>query len=178
MSLGRHIWGGEALEAVAELVVLEPSAALPQPRASNRQLNRQLNLIAAHGGETNAEFLNRVEAKMRRISLPLKNAFLCLNGDSGWKATLGRAAIARRIAATLSMSGGQLSLLSAQASNPQVSMELLTLVELVRRDYPGLNIQFLIGSRDERDGDTASSAWGEATSRLKDSPRVTNDEAA
>lgn len=174
MRLGQHIWGAEALEAVAKLVVLEPAAELPLPRASNQQLN----LIAAHSDETNAEFLHRVGARLKRISVPVMDAFLCLNGDSGWKATLSRIGLARRIAANLSMPGGQLWLLSPQTSDAQVSLELLTLVELVRRDYPGLSIHFRTGTDEEPESDTSDSTPSQSKIRFEDLPRATDDVAA
>ncbi len=174
MRLGQHLWGAEALEAVAQLVVLEPAAELPRRRASNQQLN----LIAAHSDETNAEFLHRVGARLKRISVPVKDAFLCLNGDSGWTATLSRIALARRIAASLSMSGGRLSLLSPQTSDAQVSLELLTLVELVRRDYPGLSIHFRTGTDDALESDTSDITPSQSMTRFEDLPQETDDVAA
>lgn len=174
MRLGQHLWGAEALEAVAQLVVLEPAAELPRQRASNKQLN----LIVAHSDETNAEFLHRVGARLKRISVPVMHAFLCLNGDSGWTATLGRIALARRIAASLSISGGQLWLLSPRTSDAQVSFELLALVELVRRDYPGLSIHFRTGTDEEPDSDTSVGIPSQTKMRFEDLPQATDDVAA
>jgi hypothetical protein len=167
MHLGQHLWRADALEALAQLVVLEPAAKLPRRRASLQQLN----LIAAHGDETNAEFLHRVGARLKRISVPVMDAFICLNGDSGWKATLSRIGLARRIAASLSMSGGQLWLLSPQTSDSQGPLELLTLVELVRRDYPGLNMHLRTGPDDALESDTLDSKPSPSRFRFDDSSR-------
>jgi hypothetical protein len=174
MRLGQHMWGAEALEAVAQLVVLEPAADLPRPRAANQQLN----LIAAHIDETSDEFLHRVGARLKRISVPVMDAFLCLNGDTGWKATLSRIGLARRIAASLSISGGQLWVLSPQTSDAQVSLELLTLVELVRRGHPGLNIHFRTGTGAEPESDTSDNTPSQYKIRFEDLPRATDDVAA
>jgi hypothetical protein len=138
MRLGQYLWGKEALAAEAQLVVLEHAALLPTLNHSKSHLN----LIAAQTAETDVEFLNRIDAKLKKLTTPVKEAFFCLNETGGWKRTLNRISVARRITETLSQSNGRLSVISPRISDAQVSLELLTIVELIRRDYPLLNIQF------------------------------------
>jgi hypothetical protein len=154
MRLGQYLWGKEALEAEAQLVVLEHAATLPNLHHSKSSLN----LIAAHTAETDVEFLNRIDAKLNKLSTPVKEAFFCLNETGGWKRTLNRIGIARRITVTLAQSGGRLSVISPRLSDAQVSLELLTIVELIRRDYPLLNIQFRTGSLEDEEIQTVSQA--------------------
>ena len=174
MRLGEHIWGEEAQEAAAQLVVLEPGAQLPHPRASNRQLH----LIAAHSDEPDDDFLARVGVRLSSIPVPVKEAIYCLNGSAGWKAALRRANIARRIARILSKSAGELTLTSPRVGEAQFTLELLTVVELVRRDYPDLNVNFRTSALAELDSEASDTTWHSSVIRFAPAPEKTTDEAA
>lgn len=137
MRLGQHLWGDEALEGASELMVLEPLAVLPSTRAQSHQLC----MITSHADESYEAFLKRVESRVGRLKLPVRSAYLCLNPDTGWKVTLARAHVCRLLAATVTRAKGHLTLLSPRTGVPQVALELLTLVDLIRQDFPNLDVR-------------------------------------
>ncbi len=91
-------------------------------------------------GEDEGAFLQGLQHRLGKIPMRIGQATLCMNAYVGWDAVRRRLAMARAIARSLHASLGKLVLMSPCLDEPRVTVELLTLIELLRRDHPALEV--------------------------------------